>query len=242
MHARRTAHMNCAIPGVLGLSFFLITQSAQAQQSYIGRFDAYGGFMYLDSPHISLGEPGFHMQVGVRPRSWFSLGFDYSVGTGDTTLKPSLFTTTLQQQLGAELTQLAALGEIPAGYTLSLPIHSQTQTFAGGPQLGYHHWSRVTLYLRPSIGYIHEIATPHPADPIAAAIVAQLAPSGKKKDWTPFYGVGGGAEVNVSTHFAVRMQLDVVHDHLFSDLLKDGRTSVRFSIGPAVQFGGNVVK
>ena len=198
--------------------------------------------MYLESPHISLGEPGFHMQVGVRPKSWYSLGFDYSVGTGDTSITSNLLTTALQQQLGAELAQLAALGRLPAGYVLSLPIHSQTQTFAAGPQLGYHHWSRVTLYLRPSIGAIHEIATPHPADPIAAAIVAELAPSGKKKDWTPFYGVGGGAEVNVSTHVAVRMQLDVVHDHLFSDLLKDGRTSVRFSIGPAFQFGENVIK
>jgi len=223
-------------------SLFLLAFTAQGQQTYIGRFDAYAGFMYLESPHISLGEPGFHMQVGVRPKSWYSLGFDYSVGTGDTSITSNLLTTALQQQLGAELAQLAALGRLPAGYVLSLPIHSQTQTFAAGPQLGYHHWSRVTLYLRPSIGAIHEIATPHPADPIAAAIVAELAPSGKKKDWTPFYGVGGGAEVNVSTHVAVRMQLDVVHDHLFSDLLKDGRTSVRFSIGPAFQFGENVIK
>ncbi|MGA8028242.1 MAG: hypothetical protein WB992_13955 [Bryobacteraceae bacterium] len=220
----------------------LLPFSAFGQQSYIGRFDAYAGFMYLESPHVSLGEPGFHTQVGVRVKPWYSLGFDYSVGAGDTSLTPGLFTTSLQQQLGTELGQLAALGLIPANYTLSLPIHSRTQTFAAGPQLAFHHWSLVTLYLRPSIGAIHETAIPHPADPIAAMIVQQLAPSGKKVDWTPFYGVGGGADFNVSTHFAVRAQLDVVHDHLFSDLLKDGRNSIRFSIGPAFQFGRNVVQ
>ncbi len=227
---------------VLATSLLLFTSHAFAQQTYVGRYDAYAGFMYLDSPHINLAERGFHMQAGVRVRSWYSLGFDYSVGTGHTSLTPDLFTTALQQQLGTQLTQLAHLGLIPAGYALSLPIGSKTQTFAAGPQLAYHHWSLVTLYLRPSIGAIHEDATVHPADPIATALAAQLAPSGKKQDWVGFYGFGGGFDVNVSTHFAVRVQADLVHDHLFSDLLKDGRNSVRLSIGPAFQFGRNVMK
>jgi hypothetical protein len=73
-------------------------------------------------------------------------------------------------------------------------------------------------------------------------VIAQLAPSGQKTDWVPFYGVGGGFDANLTTHFALRFQADFVHDHLFSDLLKDGRNSVRFSVGPALQFGRNVRK
>ncbi len=230
------------IHAVLAASLFLFASHAFSQQTYVGRYDVYGGFMYLDSPHINLDERGFHMQAGIRPKSWYSLGFDYSVATGHTSFTPDLFTTALQQQLGAQLTQLAHLGLIPPGYALSLPISSKTQTFAAGPQLAFHHWSLVTLYLRPAIGVILEDATIHPADPIATALAAQLAPSGKKQDWVGFYGFGGGFDVNVSTHFAVRVQADLVHDHLFSDLLKDSRNSVRFSIGPAFQFGGNVMK
>jgi hypothetical protein len=100
----------------------------------------------------------------------------------------------------------------------------------------------VTLFIRPSIGAIYEKATPHATDPISQGVIAQLAPSGQKTDWVPFYGVGGGFDANLTTHFALRFQADFVHDHLFSDLLKDGRNSVRFSVGPALQFGRNVRK
>ncbi len=211
------------------------------QQTYVGRYDAYAGYMYLDSPHINLAERGFHMQAGVRPRSWYSLGFDYSVATGHTSLTPNLLTTSLQQQLGATFRQLAAAGLIPPNYALSVPLDSTTQNFAAGPQFGYRRWRQATLYIRPSFGAIHEVATPHATDPIAASVIAQLAPSGKKQDWTPFYGFGGGFDLNLFQHAGIRIQADFVHDHLFNDLLKDGRNTVRFSIGPAFQFGPNVI-
>ena len=226
----------------LTIALFLLACPAFYQQTYVGRFDAYAGYMFLDSPNIKLDENGFQMQVGVRPKTWYSLGFDYSISTGNTALTSNLFTTALQQQLGAQLAVLAGAGLVSASYTPSVPISSKTETFAAGPQLAYRHWSLVTLFIRPSIGAIHETATLHAADPITAALAAQLAPSGKKEDWAGFYGFGGGVDVNVSSHFAVRVQADFVHDHLFSDLLKNGRNTVRFSVGPAFQFGGNVVK
>jgi hypothetical protein len=73
-------------------------------------------------------------------------------------------------------------------------------------------------------------------------VVAQLAPSGRKTDWTKFYGFGGGIDLNLTRRFGLRIQADLVHDHLFNDLLKDSRNTVRLSIGPAVQFGKNVLK
>lgn len=220
----------------------LLCAQAFGQQSYVGRYDVYTGFMYLNSPHISLGEPGFHLQVGVRPTTWYSLGFDYSISTGDTALTPSLLTTSLQTTLGAELGALAAAHQIPAGYSLRVPIESQTQTFSAGPQLSYRHWKAVTLFVRPDLGAMREVATPHPTDAISKVVVAQLAPSGRKLDWVPFYGFGGGADINIGKHYSVRIQADLVHDHLFNDLLKDSRNTVRFAIGPGVQWGKNVRK
>lgn len=212
------------------------------QQAYVSRYDLFTGYTFLDSPRVGLFENGFHVQAGYRLRTWVSLGVDYSVSAGDLTLTPNLLLPSLQQQLGAELGGLAAAGQIPPTYQLVVPAHSRTQTFAAGPQVASHHWRHVTPFVRPSIGAIHEVATPHPADPIAALVANQLAPAGKKTDWTAFYGFGGGFDVLLSKHIAVRTQADLVYDHLFSDLLKDGRWTVRFSFGPCFNFGSNVAK
>jgi hypothetical protein len=220
----------------------LVVSPAHAQQQYVSRFDAFGGYAFLDSPHVGLFENGFQFQVGVRPKTWYSLGFDYSISEGSLTLTPSLLTDALQQQLAAQFQALALAGLIPPGYTLSVPTHSRTQTFAAGPQLAYRHFSHVTLFIRPSIGAIYEVATPNPGDPIATAVVAQLAPSGRKTDWTGFYGFGGGVDYLFSKHVGLRIQADLVYDHLFSDLLKDGRLTTRFSIGPCFNFGKNIRK
>jgi hypothetical protein len=229
---------------VLVLTLVLAAPQAFGQQSYVGRFDAYAGFAYLNSPHIKLAEPGFHLQGGVRVTSWLSLGVDFSRAQGDLILVPDELLDSLQQSLGTTLKQLAAAGRLPAGYSLSVPASSTTETFAAGPQVAYRRFSAVTLFIRPSCGIIHEVAVPHvpSTDLIAQSIVAGLAPSGRKTDWTKFYGVGGGVDLNLTKHFAVRVQADFVRDHLFNDLLKDSRNTVRFSIGPAIQFGGNVRK
>lgn len=226
----------------LAVLLLLLASSLHAEQDYIGRFDVYGGFTYLDSPHINLAERGFHTQGGMRLRRWLSVGFDYSIATGHTSLTPDLLTTSLQQQLGATFRQLIAAGLIPSSYVLSVPIDSTTQNFAAGPQFSYRRWSRITPFIRPSVGAIHEVATPHATDAVTRMVIAQLVPSGTKQDWTGFYGFGGGFDLNVSRKFAVRIQSDFVHDHLFNDLLKNGRNSVRLSIGQAFQFGRNVPK
>jgi hypothetical protein len=123
-----------------------------------------------------------------------------------------------------------------------VPAHSNSQTFAVGPQFSYRHFSHLTLFIRPSFGAIHEVATPHPTDPIATGVAEQLAPAGKKTDITGFYGFGGGFDVLLSNHFGIRTQADLVYDHLFNDLLAQGRFTVRFSIGPCFNFGRNIAK
>lgn len=225
-----------------GWTLLLLLPSAFAQQTYVSRYDLFTGYTFLDSPAVGLFENGFHTQVGIRPRTWYSLGFDYSVASGPLTITPNLLPTALQQTLGAQLAALAAAGRLPPGYALTVPADSLTQTFAAGPELTYRHFSKVTLFLRPSLGAIRETATPKPTDPIATAIVAGLVPTGHKTDWTGFFGFGYGFDVNLTKHFAIRTQSDLVWDHLFNDLLANGRWTVRFSVGPAFNFGRNIAE
>jgi hypothetical protein len=227
---------------LLTLALPLASAPALGQQMYVSRYNVFAGYTFLDSPHVSLFENGFHFQAGVNPRTWYALGFDYSISGGDLTLTPNLLTTAWQQQLGGLLQQLAKAGQLPAGYTVAVRSNSRTQTFAAGPQFSYRHFKKVTLFARPSIGAIYEDATPQPADPIAKLIVGALAPSGKKTDYTAFYGFGGGADFIFSKHVSLRVQADLVYDHLFSDILKDGRLTTRFSIGPCFNFGKNILK
>ena len=226
----------------IGVLFALLeTSIAFAQQEYIGRYDVYTGYMYLNSPLISLGESGFHTQVGTNPTRWYSVGFDFSTGYGNTTLVPSMLKASTQQAIAS---QLAEFG-IPASYPLAVPMQSRSQTYAMGPQLNYRHFRKVTLFIHPDLGAIHETATPHPntsspsEEVITTLLIEQMAPSGTKSDWVGFYGFGGGVDVNPSKHFGVKVHVDFVHDKLFPDLL-NGRNSVRFSVGPAFHFGHNV--
>ena len=225
---------------LLAIALILLATPLFCQQTYVSRYDVYTGYTYLNSPKIGLAEHGFNLQAGLRPTTWYSLGFDYSVSAGDLTLTPDLLPSALQQTLGAQLGQLAAHGLLPAGYALAVKAHSNTQTFEAGPQLAWRRWSHMTLFLRPALGAIRETATPKPADPIATMIVKGLTPTGKKQDWTWFYGFGGGADFIFSKHVSLRVQADLVRDHLFNDILKDARGTVRFSIGPAFNFGRNI--
>ncbi len=134
---------------LLPLALAVASLPGFGQQTYVSRFDLFTGYTHLDSPLVSLQENGFHFQTGVRANTWLSLGFDYSISGGDLTLTPNLLLPSLQQELGAELGQLAAAGEIPAGYSLVVPAHSRTQTFAAGPQFSYRHFSKVTLSGHP---------------------------------------------------------------------------------------------
>ena len=234
------------LPGILArpiaLWVLFLTAPLFAQQAYIARYDLYAGYGFLDSPKIGLFENGFHTQFGYRYKTWLSLGVDYSLTAGDLALTPGLLPPALQQQLAAQLGALIKAGVIPANYSLIVPAHSVTHSFAMGPQLAYRRFSHVTLFLRPSLGAVREAATPLPKDPVAAGIVKQLAPSGHKTDWQGFYGIGGGFDIHVSKHFALRTQADYVYDHLFNDLLQEGRWTTRFSFGPCLNFGGNIEK
>ena len=227
----------------LTVALVLVASTAFAQQSYVARYDAYAGYAFLNHPSVNLFANGFAAQVGFRPKTWYSFGFDYSLTKGNLSLTPDLLPTALQQQLGAQLGQMIGAGLLPKTYTLAVPAHATTQTFAVGPQLAYRHFTHATLFLRPLFaGAIHESATPqpNPSDLFAVGVVQKLAPSGKKTDITWFVGVGGGFDIIMSKHVSWRVQSDFVYNHLFNDLLQNGYWVTRFSVGPAFNFGRNI--
>ena len=122
-----------------------------------------------------------------------------------------------------------------------MAAHSKTQTFAVGPELVYRHFKQATFFVRPVYaGIIHETATPQPTDPVLKALVSELISTPTKTDNVFFFGFGGGFDILFGNHFAWRTQADLVHDHLFNDLLTNGRYTVRFSCGPAFNFGKNI--
>jgi hypothetical protein len=236
--ALRTIHVVRCISILFLLS--LTVGHANAQQDYVSRYDIYNGFVTLDAPLLDLTTRGYHFQGGWNEKTWLAQGFDYSVTTGHTELTPDLLPTALQQQLAAQIMQLIEAGVIPPTYQVYVPVNSTTQTFAAGPQFSYRKFRRVTLFVRPSLGAVHETATPHPHDLVTTEIAQELVPSGKKTDWTGFYGFGGGYDLNMTKHFGLRMQTDVVYFHIFNDLLADGRWDFRWSVGPTFHFGGNI--
>jgi len=219
---------------------FAQAQPPPPEDQYVGRFLIYAGYMHLDSPAISLWEPGVHIQAGMRWSRHISVGFDYSRGTGNTKVGLSQATTAIQNEFGPLLAEFIANGILPPNYVAALPFSSVTQTFTMGPEFPYRRFKTFTPYIRPSAGIINEVATARPIDNVTRLVVNSIAPSGKEEEWTAFYGFGGGVGFNFTKHFSLVVQADLVHDHLFPDLLKNGRNTVRFSIGPGFQFGSNV--
>ncbi len=225
---------------------FLLSVPLSGQQTYVTQFDVYGGYGFLDSPKVNLFEQGFAAQAGFRPKTWLSLGVDYTYASGDLKITPDQLLPALQANLQAGIAGGIKAGLLPPTYpysTLYVPAHSRTQTIAIGPELVYRHFTRATIFVRPVYaGVIHETATPQPQDPVVKALVASLITGPSKTDNVLFFGFGGGFDINFGHHFAWRSQADLVYDHLFNDLLKDGRFTVRFSCGPAFNFGKNIVK
>ena len=233
--------IRCLLAGAaLAVLFAFPGTTAHAQQAYVGRYNVYAGFADIDSPMLGLNEQGFHAQAGINPRLWLSFGADYSEGTGSQILTTNLLPAALQATVNGAQAQYIALHLLPANYFLAVPTDAATQTFAFGPQFSDRHYAKFTLFIRPSLGALRERAVPHAQDAFQTVIVGQLAPAGFKRDWTGFYGVGGGAEVAVSKHLSIRGQMDVVYNHPFNDILADGRWTYRYSVGPSFQFGRNV--
>jgi hypothetical protein len=212
---------------------FLITGSlCYGQERYTGKYDVFVGFSDINAPFVNnLNQPGFSTQFGFNNNRWLATGFDYSVQSGATPLTANLLPKTLQQELGATL---------PPGYQLRVPTDLTIQTFSAGSQLVFRHFNAVPLFIHPVLSAFRVAATPHAQDPIAAIVVHELVPTGRKLDWAGGYGVGGGADLRISRHLSARMQMDAAWCHPMNDILGTGGWIYRFSVGPSFHFGHNV--
>jgi hypothetical protein len=219
---------------LLFISLSAVTCLAQKQE-YVGTYDAYVGYAYLTTPNMNLAQRGFQAQFGYNWKRWAALGIDTSYFGGGSSL-------TVPQLNNATIAKLAPiLPHLPPGFTVWAPYHANTYTITGGPQFNYRHFKYVTLFVHPDIGAMYQSVQVQPPNPIMGSIVKSLlGPSMGTSQWTAFYGVGGGLDLNVSKHVGIRMQSDWVYTQLFDNLLRNPQYTWRMSASPTFRFGKNV--
>lgn len=223
------------------LAVCCLTLTAYSQQAEVGRYDAFSGVSYVASRDLNLAQRGFHSQTGVNVNRWLSIGLDYSVFSGHSSLQPSQLSPRVQNDLIAFAVSQKLPPSVVAG--ISVPYDATTYTVAGGPQLAYRRWKRVTFLFHPGLGLIHEGVSAKPSGQLQQGVVSylegngMLTPKGRKSDATYFLGVGGGFEINATRHAHLRFTADYVRAALYDGFLRNPRNDIRISVGPSFTFG-----
>jgi hypothetical protein len=204
---------------------------AVGQQRHVNRYDIFTGYSYLNTPVISLTQHGFNSTVGINLRRWLALGADFSIWSGNTPL--SVNQTKLAPTLSTAL---------PASLmSYGLITDTSTWTFAAGPQINIRKWDKLTVFVRPGLGVMHEKIKIHyagtPFQPLLGSL-SSVAPglSPSQADQVPFYGIGGGVDISASKHLGLRISFDYVHSSMFKSLLPS-QNNFRLSFGPQIKLG-----
>ena len=206
---------------------------AVAQQTDINRYTLYTGFDSMISPARSLTEYGFDVDFGVTVRPWVALGGDFGA-LGNSIISGS---GTINGSETVYAPAVTAVGGNPS--LIQVPFKSTTYTFAAGPQFYLRKWQKITLFARPGLGGIHESADltfPPDLAPLLQELQIPI-PSAHQTDTTWFVGVGGGCDFNLSRRVGLRVSVDWINTHLFSNLLTDRQNYARFTIGPTIRWG-----
>jgi len=204
-----------------------------AQDYSINRYTLYTGFDYLVSPSRNLTERGFDTDFGITVKPWLGLGGDFGAFGHDIISGNG----TINGTETAYAPAVTKLGVNPS--IIHVPFSSTTYIFAVGPQFYLRKWKAVTFLVRPGFGGIHESANltfPPQIAPLFGAL-GVAPPNPHQSDTTWFIGLGGGFDINVSRHVAIRFTGDWVNTHLFSNLLTDRQNYARFTVGPAWRWG-----
>jgi opacity protein-like surface antigen len=222
---------------LFSLALFLCVP-AFAQESYpINRYTVYTGFDYFNNPGLSLGQRGFDVDYGVTIKPWMALGADFSA-SGDSLIGGN-GTINAASTIYAPILIAAGPKGAPPPNSVRVPFNSTSYTFAVGPQFYWRKWRRVTFLGRPGLGGIHAAADVG-LPPQLAGLFKQLGapvPNAHQTDTQLFFGLGGGADINLSRHVALRVTTDWINTHLFSNLLTGRQNFVRVTIGPTFRFG-----
>lgn len=221
---------------ILALLLF-VTLTSYAQQSDIAQFSIIGGPSYLATPSMNLAQRGFNGDFAQNVRPWLSLGFDFSVFTGHSTLLPQYLNKATQTKLG----QMLAPMHVPVS-AVAVPFSTSTFTYQAGPQLNYRHFRKVTLFVRPALGLLHAKVQTKPTGVATPLVSALMGGKLSAADNAIFYGFGGGATWEIHRNFGLRVTADLARFDFFPDMLTGARNSVRVSITPKFSFGKNIVR
>lgn len=216
---------------------FLCVPAFAQQDISINRYTIYTGFDYFHTPGLSLSQRGFDTDFGVTVKPWLGIGVDFSAAgnsiiSGGGTINGS---GTIYAPL---LIKAAPLGA-PAPSSVNVSFKSTSYTFAVGSQLYWRKWRKVTFLGRPGFGAIHASADIN-LPPQLAGLLGMLgakAPSAHQTDTQFFFGLGGGADINLSKRFSMRFTADWINTHLFSDILVNRQNYVRVTVGPTIRWG-----
>jgi hypothetical protein len=218
----------------------LVCLPAAAQQTDINRYTLYTGFDSMISPARSLTEYGFDLDFGVTVRPWLALGGDFGAlgnsiihGSGTINGSETVYAPVLDAAFAA------GTPGVPPASAVNVPFKSTTITFAAGPQFYLRKWRKITLFARPGFGGIHESADltfPQGLPELLTALQLPV-PASHQGDTTWFIGVGGGCDFNFSQRVGMRVSVDYINTHLFSNLLTDRQNYTRFTIGPTFRWG-----
>jgi len=210
----------------------LVSLSAFGQQQYVNRAGVFTGYSYLRTPSIGLGQQGFNGSAGVNITRWIELGGDFSVLKGNTNLGLS------KTKLGPTLAPILAASGIPASAlaNVALPVDATTYTYLIGGQINVRKWDKITPFIRPILGAMHEMVDVKLTNPALAPLFQAAGLRTHLGDTVPMYGVGGGIDFNATKHVAIRFSVDYAHTSMFKSILESQNT-VRFSVGPTFKFG-----
>ena len=150
------------LSAVVILFILLSALTCFSQQTEVTQFAAFGAYSYLSTPSLNLTQRGFDGDFGYNYNSWLTLGFDFSYGSGHSSLVPNDLNQATQAKLAPFLPFL------PPGFVLSVPYNSSTQTYEAGPQFNYRHFKHVTLFARPALGALHANFSYHAGQPAVA--------------------------------------------------------------------------
>jgi len=222
---------------VLVLFLLLTALNCFSQQTDVRQFAAFGAFSYLSTPSLNLTQRGFDGDFGYNYNKWLTLGFDFSVQNGHTSLLPNDLNSATQAKLAPYIPIFKQLG-IP----LAVPYNASTYTYEAGPQFNYRGLKHVTLFVRPALGALHASITAKPDNPyIQQLVIGLLGSNPTKTDTVVFYGFGGGATWEITPQFGIRVAADLAHYNMFSNILNGGRNSVRVVVGTKFSFGKNIL-
>jgi hypothetical protein len=219
------------------LAFLLLaTVTCFSQQTDVRQYSVVAGYSYLATPSLNLAGRGFNGDFAQNVYPWLSVGFDFSVFTGHSTLLPSYLNSATLTQLG----QLLPPG-VPASVA-AVPYSSSMFTYQVGPQLNYRKFRKVTLFVRPALGLLHAKIQAHPSAMATPIVSALLKGKLSAADNAVFYGFGGGASWEINPHFALRFTADLARFNMFPDMLNGSRNSVRLSVTSKFAFGKNIMR